>query len=208
MERRILVAVFLSFLVLYAYQALVVPPPQPPPPQATSKPAAPAAPAASPEEPAPAPAISPSEPSPAAVVGDAAERQIIVDSPTVTATFTNRGGRVVRWQLKEYRDDQGQPVDLVPSAMPPDQPTPFALRVEDETMTQRLNTALYRVTGDTNGRFDPATGDSLVFEFEDASGLRARKEFRFDPGNYIVRFTASVATGDRELNPTVQIGRA
>ena len=206
MERRILVAVFLSFLVLYAYQALVVPPPQPPPPQATSKPAAPAAPAASPEEPAPAPAISPSEPSPAAVVGDAAERQIIVDSPTVTATFTNRGGRIVRWQLKEYRDDQGEPVDLVPSALPPDQPTPFALRVEDETMTQRLNTALYRVTGDTNGRFDPATGGSLVFEFEDASGLHARKEFRFDPGNYIVRFTASVATGDRELNPTVQWG--
>src|SRR5687768_374632 len=107
MERRILVAVFLSFLVLYAYQALVVPPP----PRATSKPAAPAAPAASPEEPAPAPAISPSEPSPAAVVGDAAERQIIVDSPTVMATFTNRGGRIVRWQLKEYRDDQGEPVD-------------------------------------------------------------------------------------------------
>jgi hypothetical protein len=29
MERRILIAVFLSFLVLYAYQALFVPPPPP-----------------------------------------------------------------------------------------------------------------------------------------------------------------------------------
>ena len=37
MERRVLIAVLLSFLVLYGYQALFPPPPEPKPAQATSK---------------------------------------------------------------------------------------------------------------------------------------------------------------------------
>ena len=45
-----------------------------------------------------------------------------------------------------------------------------------------------------------------MFEFEDASGLRVRKEFRFDPANYLIRFTASVVADGRELNPTVLWG--
>ena len=119
MERRILIAVFLSFLVLYAYQALFVPPPPTPgsqapaatpaaPPQA--KPASPATPTPTPEPPA--------EPAAAAVVGETAEREIILETPTLSATLSNRGGRILHWRLKKYRDDQGGPVDLVPSASP------------------------------------------------------------------------------------------
>ena len=210
MERRILIAVFLSFLVLYAYQALFVPPP--PPPQTTGSQAPPAAPVTpsasepSPRAPAPATNEPAPEPAPAAVVAETAERDIIVDTPTVSATLSNKGGRILRWQLKNYRDEQGNPVDLVPSALPPDQPTPFSLRVDDDAMTRRLNTALYRVVGAPGGRFDATIGEPLVFEFEDASGLRARKEFRFDPANYLIRFSASVTAGGQELNPTVLWG--
>jgi YidC/Oxa1 family membrane protein insertase len=207
MERRILIAVFLSFLVLYAYQALFVPPPQPP--RSTPPAAGPAAPQqptpATPTTPAPAsePPVVAAAPS---VVGETADREITIDTPTVNAILSNRGGRILHWRLKEYRDDQGDPVDLVPSAIPSDQPTPFSLRVEDEATTRTLNTALYRVSGAMNGRFDPQTGMPLVFEFEDASGLRARKEFRFDPATYTIRFTASVVTDGRDLNPTVEWG--
>ena len=98
----------------------------------------------------------------------------------------------------------------VPSALPPDQPTPFSLRVEDEhDNPTTLNTSLYRVAGDTGGRVDAAAGDRpLVFEFEDASGLRARKEFRFDPDNLsdsVQRI--AVAIGERQLNPGGGVGR-
>jgi YidC/Oxa1 family membrane protein insertase len=207
MERRILIAVFLSFLVLYAYQALFVP--APPSPSSQAPAATPAAPSqakpASPETPALTPE-PPAEPAAASVVGETAEREITLDTPTLSATLSNRGGRIVHWRLKQYRDDQGEPVDLVPSAIPADQPTPFSLRVEDEAITRTLNSALYRVTGATDGRLDPQTGTPLVFEFEDASGLRVRKEFRFDPANYVIRFTASVLANGRELNPTVLWG--
>jgi YidC/Oxa1 family membrane protein insertase len=141
------------------------------------------------------------------VIGDTAEREIVVETATVTATLSNRGGRIVRWQLKEYRDARGEPVDLVPSALPDDQPTPFLLRVEDEALTARLNTALYRVSGDSGGRVDATSGEAgVVFEFEDTAGLRARKEFRFDPRSYLITFSAAVSSGGQTLNPTVLWG--
>lgn len=209
MERRVLVAVFLSFLVLYAYQALLVPPAPPPEEQAARAPA-PAA-----EAPGPGPGPRPAEPSaaeqapvpqPESVLGDVAEREIVVETAKVEAVLSNRGGRLVRWRLKEYRDDGGEPVDLVPSSLPPDQPTPLLLRVEDEAVTRRLNTALYRVSqgdGRVDARAQPA---SVVFEFEDASGLRARKEIRFEPANYVVTISATVTDRDRTLNPAVLWG--
>jgi YidC/Oxa1 family membrane protein insertase len=52
----------------------------------------------------------------------------------------------------------------------------------------------------------PAT---LTFEYQDASGLTARKEFSFVPTSpYVITFSASVTQGGRELVPTVQWGPA
>jgi len=36
----------------------------------------------------------------------------------------------------------------------------------------------------------------LIFEFEDASGLKVRKEFRLDPESYVITFSATVRQGD------------
>ena len=75
----------------------------------------------------------------------------------------------------------GNQVDLVPTDVPSDQPRPFSLIVDDGTLTQRLNNALYRVSGDTDGHVDATSQPAqLVFEFEGAGGLRVRKEFGFD----------------------------
>jgi YidC/Oxa1 family membrane protein insertase len=211
MERRVLIAVFLSFLVLYGYQALFVPPPAEIP--ATGAPPATQAP---PPGTAPAPSAAPqvatspetsNVPPPAVVVGDSEERQIVVETATTEATITNRGGRIIHWRLKEYGDNAGEPLDLVPSALPPDQLTPFALRVSDDRITQQLNSAIYRVTGLSGNRIDARTTEAaLVFEFQDASGLRARKEFRFDPHNYLITFSATVENSGQTLNPAVEWG--
>jgi YidC/Oxa1 family membrane protein insertase len=224
MERRVLVAVFLSFLVLYGYQTFILPPS--PPPEAQVQSAAPDAtsgaptgvtpePAATPTAPAQAAAVAESvpfgEPASAApatvVIGDEVEREIVVDTATVEATLSNRGGRILHWRLKTYQDSLGEPVDLVPSDLPPGSPTPFALRVDDDGITARLNSALYQVAGDSLGRVDAQAGEaSVIFEFEDTSGLRARKEFRFDPENYLIAFSATVENDGVALNPTVLWG--
>ena len=210
MERRVLVAVFLSFLVLYAYQAFLVPPSPPPPTQAP--PPVPTAPAAEPSgapQRVPAPTAATAL-APAIVLGDTREREIIVETATVEATLSNKGGRILHWRLKNYRDSLGEPMDLVPSDLPPDQPTPFSLRVDDGPITERLNTALYRVSGDAAdaaGRVDARASEvAVLFEFEDASGLRVRKELRIDPQNYLIAFSATVESDGLMLNPTVLWG--
>jgi len=215
MERRVLVAVFLSFLVLYAYQAFLVPPPlpvetqEPPATPAGGPPGAlqPARAPGPPAEPAAAEAASPAALPAAVVLGDATEREIVVETATVEATLSNRGGRILHWRLKNYRDSLGDPIDLVPSDLPPDQPTPFSLWVDDGPTTERLNTALYRTSGDATGRVDAREREGAVlFEFEDASGLQVRKELRFDPQNYLIAFSVTVESGGVALNPTVLWG--
>jgi YidC/Oxa1 family membrane protein insertase len=204
MERRVLLAVVLSFLVLYGYQFLFPSPPPQVRPTAATQSSPVAQPASEPAQPA---APVDQTPAPEALTTEPAERQITVDTATVQAVLSNRGGRLLRWRLKAYRDANGDPVDLVPSGLPADQPRPFSLRVDDAQLTQRLNTAVYRVSGDSGGRIDATTNAAtLTFEYQDAAGLRATKEFRFEPRTYVVTFTATVSRGEQELNPAVQWG--
>jgi YidC/Oxa1 family membrane protein insertase len=204
MERRVFIAIFLAALVMYTWQALFVPPvppasQQPAQPEAQTSPAAPAPPpvAPPPEEPAGA----------AAIVGEEAEREIVVETATVEAVLTNRGGRLLHWRLKEYRDDQGNPVDLVPSNVPATESRPFELRVDDEQITRRLNSALYRVSGDQNGRLSTeAGGNTITFTFQDASGLDVIKTFAFDPQGYLLTFSATVSNGGIMLTPAIAWG--
>ena len=142
-----------------------------------------------------------------AVKGEQTEREIVVDTAVAKVVLTNRGGRVLHWQLKDYRTPAGELVDLVPSNIPADQPRPFSLRVDDPQVTQRLDESLYQVRGDTNGRVDATkSSGGVTFEFEDAAGLRVRKELRFEPRNFVVSFSADVHNGEMALNPWIAWG--
>ena len=205
MERRVFLAIFLAAIVMYGWQALFVPPP-PPATQNRQQPtqAQPEAGSAAVAPPADA-AVEP--PRADALLTEPGEREIVIETATVQAVLTNRGGRLLHWRLKEYPDIQGNPLDLVPSNIPPDQSRPFSLQVDDPQVTERLNNAIYRVTGDTGGRVDATKGAATVtLEFKDASGLQATKAFRFEPQNYVVGFTVAVTNGDQPLTPAINWG--
>jgi YidC/Oxa1 family membrane protein insertase len=213
MERRVFVAILLSFSVLYAYQTFLVPPPPPLPTASTPPQAAQQASTAQrgsvdgPPPASPSAPINAGSPELSPVTTEPGERQITVETSTVQAVLSNRGGRLLHWRLKGYRDPSGREVDLVPSSVPAGQPAPFSLRVPDAQVSAQLNSAIYRVSGDSGGRVD-ATGSprSLVFEFEDSSGLRARKEFGFEPASHVLRFSVAVSRGADVLNPAVALG--
>jgi YidC/Oxa1 family membrane protein insertase len=205
MERRVFIAILLSFAVLYGYQALFVPP-QKPAIDVVEKDEKGAAPAPTPET-QPVVQESPRTPEPAAQIAEPSEREIVVETSTTQVVLSNRGGRILHWRLKDYRDSAGALVDLVPSGVPPDQPKPFDLVVDDSDLTRRLNSVLYRVSGDVGGRADASRQSaSLSFEYQDAAGFRVQKDFRFDPQNYVVVFSTRVMSGDRALNPTIAWG--
>jgi len=236
MEKRVLIAIFLSFLVLYFYQAYFV---KPLPTDGRLKPAAQAqqavtgpAPAAPPQ---PAAVQQAEEPGPAAkaLVGETTERDIVVETAAVRAVFTNRGGEIKSWRLKRYladtpaqiepsggsaqrlfayirgqfRSRDKQPQELVPADLPADQARPFRLAVDDAAVSRQLAHALFAVTSGATGTVDGTTAPAtLSFAYQDESGLRVEKTFKFEPDSYVVSFTAKVTSGGTDLNPVVLWG--
>src|SRR5215472_15270956 len=144
MEKRLLIAIFLSFLVVYVYQALFVRPlPKTVPAQPGPNLAAPGGSGGPGGAGGPggsggpgglsgsgrleAEATTPS----AAIVGETTERDVRVDLPDVVATFTNRGARLKSWRLKRFLDPGGAPLELIANDLGPDAALPFSLRVPD-----------------------------------------------------------------------------
>jgi YidC/Oxa1 family membrane protein insertase len=228
MERRVLFAIFLCFLVLYFWQALVVKPVPKPAAgstQTTTTGAAQGSGAAVPSSAAPtgptptpeAPPAVPIAPATAPVVGETSERDIRVETQNVIAEFTNRGGRLKSWKLKHYLDKEKQPQELVDGQV---QPLPFSLRTSDESVNATLNGALYTAlegksatseapgTSGTSSTSSTATPIDLRFEYRDSAGLHALKEFHLDPSSYVVSFRWTVVVGERPLPAAVVWGPA
>jgi YidC/Oxa1 family membrane protein insertase len=211
MERRVFIAVLLSFAVLYGYQALFVPPATKTATPTSTTTSAPGTAASTPtgvpgSSPQPAPAAL--EPTVAdALVSETSPREIVVETRDAEIVFSNQGARVVHWRLKGYSDATGSMVDLVPSDLPAAEATPFALRVQDQTISRRLQSALYRVTGDSQGKVDATTqARSVEFAYQEAGGLSVKKILRFEPSQHVVTLTADVRSGSSSLNPTVLWG--
>jgi YidC/Oxa1 family membrane protein insertase len=212
MERRVLLAIVLAFVVLYAWQALFVPPPPANPPtesnqSAASGTAAPAAPASGPPGAvAPAGDTPPAAPASSVLLGETSERDVRVETETVVAVFTNRGGRLKSWRLKQYLDQQRQPLELVDPQLAATHPLPFSLRVADDApLTEKLNGALYSVGGASGAGTTP---HGVTFEYRDSSGVRALKQFQLEPASFVVSFRSQVVHGDRPVNTAIEWGPA
>src|SRR6185295_2443555 len=205
MEKRVLLAVVLSFVVLTVFRAYL-----PAPKRVTSAPVA--ASSASPAEPVAAAQTSASAPNgaaapppsapaatSAATVAESAEREIVVTTNLVRAVFSNRGGVLTHWTLLKYADHEGKPADLIPAGLPPTMARPFALRLSDPQRNAVVNTALYRTAGgDAIDVRDKRV--TLEFDYSDQSGFSVHKTFVIEPRSYVITFTARVIDGEKAIN--------
>src|SRR6266568_4994373 len=207
MERRVLLAVLLSFLVLYGYQALF-----PPPPDATQKPAQASKTATAPNASAPAaanptPSIQPAAPSvpQTPAPSSAPARDVVVDNAYVRAVFSTRGAVLTTWQLKKYHDDQGRPLELIAGHAPADSPLPFTMAVDDATLSATLGTASYTVT-----ETPAAPNHPWEARFAYADGhVRAEKTFSIAFNRpYVITVSASVIRDGQPLPTTLRWGPA
>jgi YidC/Oxa1 family membrane protein insertase len=196
-ERRLLLAIALSLLVLTGYQLLFPAKPAPKPPvSSTTQPAAPRASAPPTAEKAGAPGSAVAAVvAPIASIADAEERRIEVNTPEVTAAFTNRGARLLSWRLAAFSDERGRPEEMVQSL--PGGGRPFDLETGDADVDQRLRNALFRASAESTTLAAGHEGE-VLFSFADGD-LEAEKAFHFPGGSPSVLIRVGVRKAGRPM---------
>jgi YidC/Oxa1 family membrane protein insertase len=146
---------------------------------------------AQPAQPSSAPTVASTPQKSAASVKQAtAETETIVENDLYKITFTNRGGLVKSWILKKYKDERGNPLELVHTQAAAEWGYPLSFWTWDNDLKTKLNSAMY-VADQTGTITGPRS--TLNFEFSDGD-LVVKKSFTFDH-TYVVDVNTEVTRG-------------
>jgi YidC/Oxa1 family membrane protein insertase len=136
---------------------------------------------------APQPVVAPQAAKvPAANKQAASETETVIENELYRITFSNRGALAKSWLLKNYKDDQGKPLDLVNQTAAAKFGYPLSLWSYDDGLRDKLNSALY--VASANGTFNAPA--KLEFEYSDGS-VSVRKTLEFDH-SYVLHVQTSV----------------
>lgn len=217
MEKRILLAFTLSFIVFVVYMRMYAPQPedipvqypeaeQTTPPTATREPTEPSSQlpgetAATELQPAIQEPVVESE-----VRQASAEQSVEVETSVYLARFSNHGARLESFVLKEYTDGAGQPYEMVPQeASRRLEKYPLDVEFDAPDATSRVRNALFEVS---RPRISVGDGDSeeLEFTWADGRGLAVTKRLRFYGGSYVMDVRVSAKSGANEVRKKVLYG--
>jgi YidC/Oxa1 family membrane protein insertase len=186
--KRLLLIFLLTFIGIGVMQYMMpkpAPQPQPKPaPQQQQQ-----------QSPTPAPPVVAKPPSGAAqntpARQAASETTTVVENDLYRVTFSNKGGLVRSWVLKKFKNDKGQPLDIVNPVTAPVLGYPLSLHTFDTDLAKKLNEALYipSATGEL------AASGSLSFEYADAD-THVRKTFKFEKSTYVIGVETEVTNKD------------
>ena len=174
MEKRIILAIGLSILVLLGWSKLFPPAERPATPAVTQPPISTEDTrterpleegVALPDETLQAPDEALAEPVAAAVT-----EEIRITNDLYEAVLTNRGAGLLSWKLRKFRTAEGDPLELLPS-YDDQQQLPLFLDTDDLRLTEDLNTALYLVE-----RSDLSAGvERISFSWADGRGSKCTR---------------------------------
>jgi YidC/Oxa1 family membrane protein insertase len=196
MDKRAIIGIALSILVLVVYQQLVThfygPPPTASAPE-TEK-GGPEK-ATTPEQNT-APSPAPSMPAaPAALPASRSGKEITVETDNYIAVFTTQGARLKSFKFKKFRssvDENSPPFEMVRTA--PGVPLPLGIRWQAPTPFEDSE-LLYSVKGDDL----KLTGDSkgaLVFQGRNGDGSEVTKSFTFVGSSYPIQLEIAVKSAN------------
>ena len=198
MERRLLLAIALIFLVMMLFQPVLKKYLPQPPAKPENTQALPAQNQAQPPMAAGARGVarvaSSGKNAPAVARQQAeSESETVVENGLYRIVFTNRGAQVKSWVLKNYKDrPNGNPLDLVNSDAAKKYGYPLSLWTYDEGLRNKVNSALY-VASSTSATA-PA---EITFTYADGD-VAVRKSFKFDH-SYAVDVHTSVEVQGAEV---------
>jgi YidC/Oxa1 family membrane protein insertase len=178
-ETRLLLAFVLVGIVLVGWNYIYKPPQPVTPPVVVPAPTTQtAAEAPKPEPATPKIAIE----VPGQVQASQAE-DFTIETDLYRVQFSNQGAVVLSWILKQYKDGNGKPLDLVNTRALRKVTEPFAVAFRSQAPPNDPNKGLFRVE---------RTGDlGVTFEYSDGR-TATKKSFQFMPKSYLVEITSQV----------------
>ncbi len=209
MEKRLILAIVLSFLVLVVYQAIFVknkPQPRveapPPTPVQVEKKTPETAGEGAAVAPAPAPqgAAKEAELAKYEEVKAQAETQVIIETPLYYAAWSNRGASLRSWKLKEHRNEQKEELELVSGRASEIGRYPFFLETQDAGLDQVANTSLYVPSTSRLALRDGEKGE-VKFEYSDRNNIKIAKVFVFTGGTYDFDVRVSFWKDGQKIEP-------
>ena len=212
MEKRVLLAIVLSFLVLVLYQALFVK--KPPPPEISpekiqefeKKPKQEISPKIQPPpSPTPLEQVRQEEEKILKPISEEVEEQILIDTSLYQAVWSNKGAVLKSWKLKKYKDEIKEDLELVSLHSGEINKYPFSLNTDDPSFDDSINRALYSFS---NLKLELKRGQmgKLRFEYADEKGNRVEKIFIFQDGKYSFDVQVNVWKNAQKIEPLLLWG--
>ena len=206
MEKRLLLAIVLSFLILVLWQAVFVKKPSLPEsiPEAITETGEMHEQIPPQEESPPPPPLEPAEEE-FLPLYEELEKQITIDTSLYRAVWSNRGGVLRSWKLKQHTDDNGEELEIVSPISDEIKKYPFHLNTEDPEFDSLINSALYTISGISQELKEGQTGE-IRFQYADEKGTRVEKVFSFAEGTYDFAVQIHVWKNGQEIEPRLLWG--
>lgn len=190
MDKRVLLAVVLSLLVLYLFDAYFAPPKKQQPPKKAGETI---------ETPMPEKKVGevleekkmdsyPSAPHGVSMP----EKEVKVETPLYSAVFSSHGATLKRWSLKKYFDqlgEKGKPIEMVTGKESGEYPLGLSLVWEKGTEVLDIPFEPDRETLNLTGDQDKG---AIIFLGKTSEGVFVKKTFVFFPKNYLIEITVDV----------------
>ena len=108
-------------------------------------------------------------------------KEVTVETPLVYAVLSTAGARVTSWQLKNYKLDSGERVDLVADQTPKPGPGALSVWVDSEPLDGAFEVDKQRLD-----LTQPGSSGTLTFRQVTAAGLQVEKRLTFHADRYDV----------------------
>ena len=134
------------------------------------------------------------------------EKEILVTTDLYTAIFTTHGAKLKSWALKEYKDKIGedaQDIDLV--AVGKSEEYPLGLVFSNSDL-HSLSEAVFKADKDSLALRYAEEQDSITFSWTSPEGIEIVKKFVFSGGKYLVDMDVSILNlSDKDINENITL---
>lgn len=194
MEKRIVLALAISFIIIFIYYQFITPPPQTKKIEFEKIPVSKKGIELETPQKFPEVELPPS-------AEDVEEKTIRVETPLFRALISNRGGVVKSFVLKRYKDESGKELELIPD-VPLNEPLPLSLELEDSISF--INNSLF-IPSTKEINLKGSENKELILTYS-SGDLAVLKKFTFSGNSYLFELEISIIHEGKVLVPSVYIG--